>query len=693
MSKQLNIPCCLFFKTGLGRNWPRCLAILALSAGFAHNVFHTYLKWGDVVFDSGVDWDIALKLCAGKRLYTDIPYCFGPLAPWINALLFQSFGVHTNVLAAAGLVCTALTCMIVYRLARCFIHRLGGVCVTLAFLYICAFGHLTPNGSFNFVIPYTTSATYGMLASLASILFLVRFAQKDSARDLARVSSTIVPALCGIAYCSAGVPPATGHLAGGTPALRSLVLSLFFLFLVALTKIELLAALSITHLMTMMALAWLGKLRLKLISIAFVSTWAAITFTYGLLYLRVGPQLFSANLFLLINPAYSRFTAEGMGFQDLNQSLWAALHSTFAMLSAILCALVCAVIESMLANGRWGGHFVRRSPSSGTPFSHNLSLDVPPATLARRGSIAALLSAASLLACATLYVELSVDLSFRMLPLLALVVLGALAWAAFRDHRNGTTTTLGSQHPRLLAHGVLWIFSLACLMRMPLRTVAYHYGFFLLVPSLISLGVFWFSYLPRWLSSLMDSRTTWLLNFCGIGVFAGLTIAHAGVSHSAYARRTQLIDTPYSKFYVLRDNNGIPTAGRCLAETVRLLGKLPAKSRVLFIPQGVGLGFCAGLMNQYRCENYIQPAMTGPYDDNHLLEMLKAEPPDLIVRLSFAMDSFGVFGEDYANHTWSWILENYDPCVSLGSANYVLMLKPRNAPYPFPELPPELRAQ
>ena len=25
----------------------------------------------------------------------------------------------------------------------------------------------------------------------------------------------------------------------------------------------------------------------------------------------------------------------------------------------------------MLANGWWGGHFVRRSPPSGTPLSHN----------------------------------------------------------------------------------------------------------------------------------------------------------------------------------------------------------------------------------------------------------------------------------------------------------------------------------
>ena len=32
---------------------------------------------------------------------------------------------------------------------------------------------------------------------------------------------TIATALRGIACCTAGVPPATGHLAGGTPALRT----------------------------------------------------------------------------------------------------------------------------------------------------------------------------------------------------------------------------------------------------------------------------------------------------------------------------------------------------------------------------------------------------------------------------------------------------------------------------------------
>jgi hypothetical protein len=38
----------------------------------------------------------------------------------------------------------------------------------------CAFAHLSPPAIFNFVLPYTYSATYGILAATASLYFLLR---------------------------------------------------------------------------------------------------------------------------------------------------------------------------------------------------------------------------------------------------------------------------------------------------------------------------------------------------------------------------------------------------------------------------------------------------------------------------------------------------------------------------------------
>src|SRR5579862_9466926 len=147
-----------------GSNWKRLVPIAVVSAAFAHNLWISWLKWGDLVIDSGRELDVARQLSLGRKLYTDVRYPFGPLAPCINGNLFHFFGNHAGILMAAGLICAALATVITYRLARRFISRSGATCVSVAFLYICAFAQLTPNGSFNFVLPYTQSATYGMTA-------------------------------------------------------------------------------------------------------------------------------------------------------------------------------------------------------------------------------------------------------------------------------------------------------------------------------------------------------------------------------------------------------------------------------------------------------------------------------------------------------------------------------------------------
>ena len=84
--------------------------------------------------------------------------------------------------------------------------------------------------------------------------------------------------------------------------------------------------------------------------------------------------------------------------------------------------------------------------------------------------------------------------------------------------------------------------------------------------------------------------------------------------------------------------------------------------------------------------------MCGNYDDEHLLARLKAAPPDLVIRTFSDKEEFGaVFGEDCAQNTWAWILENYTPAISLGPSNFLLIFKRKEAEFPFPDVPEELR--
>src|SRR5262249_1389503 len=103
----------------------------------------------------------------------------------------------------------ALMALVVYFLALRLSDRLAATVVATAFLYLCAFGHYYFNGIFNWVMPYTYSATYGMLAAAASLLLLVRHVQDGRRGDLwLSVACLVLAALCKV---EAVVPAAVTH--------------------------------------------------------------------------------------------------------------------------------------------------------------------------------------------------------------------------------------------------------------------------------------------------------------------------------------------------------------------------------------------------------------------------------------------------------------------------------------------------
>src|SRR5207247_1418764 len=114
-------------------------------------------------------------ISTGKLLYTDIRYYYGPFAPYLNALLFKTFGVHLLVVVSAGLTSSALVTYVLYRISRFWMSRADATLVAAAFIYLCAFSRNGPYAIFNFVTPYTYSAVYGMAAALGSLYFLLKY--------------------------------------------------------------------------------------------------------------------------------------------------------------------------------------------------------------------------------------------------------------------------------------------------------------------------------------------------------------------------------------------------------------------------------------------------------------------------------------------------------------------------------------
>ncbi len=185
-------------------------AFATVAAAFVAALILSWRKWGNVIVDCGRELELPRRLLGGERLYSDVRFFFGPLAPYVNAGLYRIFGVHLNVLVAAGVASAALLAFILWFLVRRFVRAAGATLATVAFVFICGFAQLVPNAIFNFALPYTYAATYGMLAAAASLLFLVRHVDRGRAGDF--VLSTAALVLSAAAKVECAFPAALAHV-------------------------------------------------------------------------------------------------------------------------------------------------------------------------------------------------------------------------------------------------------------------------------------------------------------------------------------------------------------------------------------------------------------------------------------------------------------------------------------------------
>ena len=87
-------------------------------AVFFLNLAISWQKWGDPLIDSGRELFTPARLAAGERLYQDVHYYYGPLAPELNALLYRCFGVRMIVLVAAGSIASLLGLLALFGIGR-----------------------------------------------------------------------------------------------------------------------------------------------------------------------------------------------------------------------------------------------------------------------------------------------------------------------------------------------------------------------------------------------------------------------------------------------------------------------------------------------------------------------------------------------------------------------------------------------
>ena len=155
----------------LGRSWLTAerLVIAGLVVLFLAVVAVTWQKWGVPEVDAGAELSTADLVAHGSLPYADVRYFYGPVGLYSLAGAFALFGTSFTTAFGFGLLQAAAILATFYWLCRRWLAPVNAGLATALLLAIGFSG--TP---YNFVLPHTNSATFGLLVLLLELVALTR---------------------------------------------------------------------------------------------------------------------------------------------------------------------------------------------------------------------------------------------------------------------------------------------------------------------------------------------------------------------------------------------------------------------------------------------------------------------------------------------------------------------------------------
>jgi hypothetical protein len=143
----------------------------------------TWGHWADIQVDCGRELYVPLEVLRGKQVYRDFWYPYGPLAPYLEALLIHTFGKHLVVFYLFGLAITISCALLLFEIGKLLDSIAVGTAAALALLL----QGFEP-WAFNFIFPYAYAATLGLTFGLVAVLLAVKHIFKRSGVGLVLAS-------------------------------------------------------------------------------------------------------------------------------------------------------------------------------------------------------------------------------------------------------------------------------------------------------------------------------------------------------------------------------------------------------------------------------------------------------------------------------------------------------------------------
>ena len=89
--------------------------------------WYTWAHWGDIQIDCGRELYVPTEILRGKLLYRDIWYPYGPLAPYVQALLVALFGHSLNAFYLFGLAIGIGCALLLFEIGAMLEGRAAGL--------------------------------------------------------------------------------------------------------------------------------------------------------------------------------------------------------------------------------------------------------------------------------------------------------------------------------------------------------------------------------------------------------------------------------------------------------------------------------------------------------------------------------------------------------------------------------------
>ena len=155
------------------------VALAAIAGIFIFFSVYDWGHWGDLQIDCGREVYIPVEILKGRMLYRDLYYPYGPLVPYLQAILVWCFGIHLRTFYCFGLFLNLSITYLVYRLARRFVPPMAALVVAIA----CLRQGFRESVS-NYVFPYSYAAVVGLVLALVSIYFIFEYLDERADRKL-----------------------------------------------------------------------------------------------------------------------------------------------------------------------------------------------------------------------------------------------------------------------------------------------------------------------------------------------------------------------------------------------------------------------------------------------------------------------------------------------------------------------------